>query len=171
MVTSTSLIPKFLLDPTKLHDRHKDLPLAPEHYNNKLCTTLFDKKDYIVHSRNLKFYLRKGLKLKKVNRVIAFDQDNYMKKYIKLNTKLRTKSKTDFEKDFFKLMNNSVYGKQMENVRNRTNVKIARTEKMMEKLIKSSNFQSRTILDKIAVLLHGKNVKIKLNKGHSCIRI
>ena len=61
-----------LENPTKLHDKHKDLPLAPEHYNNRLCTTLFDKKDYIVHSTNLKNYLIKCLKLKKVNRVIAF---------------------------------------------------------------------------------------------------
>src|SRR5436190_866594 len=85
------------------------------HYNNKLCTTLLDKTDYVVHSRNLKYYLKQGLKLTKVSRVIAFDQDDYMKKYIEHNTNMRTKAKSDFEKDFFKLMNNSVFGKSMEN--------------------------------------------------------
>ena len=149
--------------PKRLHDKHKDLPLAPEHYNNKLCTTLFDKKDYIVHSRNLKYYLRKGLILKNVNRVIAFDQDNYMKKYIDLNTKLRTESTTDFEKDFFKLMNNSVFGKTMENVRNRCDIKLGNEEYSL-KQAKKPNFKTFSIFDKNCIASHMIKEKVKFDK-------
>ena len=87
----------------------------------KLITTFEDKINYGVNYRLLKLYIRLGLKITKINCVLEYDQADYMKKYIMLNTKLRTKAKTEFEKDFYKLMNNSVYGKTMENVRNRIN--------------------------------------------------
>ena len=111
--------------PKELHDLHNDYPLAPERYKpegsfcEKLCGTFYDKKDYIIDIRNLRFYLEKGLVLNKINRVVEYKQRKWLKEYIDLNTSLRTKAKNDFEKDYFKLMNNSVFGKTMENVRGR----------------------------------------------------
>ena len=109
--------------PRELHDLHNDYPLAPERLkiNNveKLIPNLWDKEKYIVHHENLKLYLGLGLKVKKIHRGIKFREEPWMKPYIELNTDLRANGKHDFEKDFFKLMNNSVFGKTMENIRNR----------------------------------------------------
>eukprot|EP00966_Prymnesium_polylepis_P077944 1806867-Prymnesium_polylepis.1 len=85
----------------------------------KLVATLNHKKEYVVHARNLKFYLEKGLKLTKIHSVVGFVEKAWLKPYIELNKGRRATAKNEFEKDFFKLMNNAVFGKQMENVRNR----------------------------------------------------
>ena len=77
---------------------------------------MFDKKKYVIHIAAFDQALKHGLILEKVHRVIEFDQSEWLKPYIDFNTELRTKAKNDFEKDFFKLMNNSVFGKTMENI-------------------------------------------------------
>ena len=111
-----------------LHDLHNDYPLAPERLKiggvEKLIPNLRDKEKYVVHRENLKLYLELGLKLKKIHRGIKFREEPWMKSYIEMNTRLRTEAKNDFEKDFFKLINNSVFGKTMENIRNRVDVKL-----------------------------------------------
>ena len=136
--------------PEELHDAHNGYPLAPgkrtmeswkmseyqhrlmadlglEPLNTeKLVLTLEDKNNYVVHYKNLQFYLRQGMRLKKVHRVIEFDQEPWMEPYIRMNTEFRKQAKSDFETDFYKLMNNSVFGKTMENLRNRVDVKIVR---------------------------------------------
>ena len=75
------------------------------------------RKNYVVHIRSLKQALNDGLILKKVHRVYQFNQEAWLKPYVDMNTELRRKGKNDFEKDFFKLMNNAVFGKTVENVR------------------------------------------------------
>ena len=103
--------------PKKLHDLHSDLPFLPEKKKinkcSKLVCNLYDKTNYVVHIRSLKQTLDHGLILKKVHRLIQFNQEAWLKKYNDMNTKLRKEAKNDFEKDFFKLVNNSVFGKSL----------------------------------------------------------
>ena len=121
-----------------LHDLYSDYPLAPERIEvnkvDKLIPNLWDKKKYVIHYENLKQYLSSGLKLTHIYRGIKFEERQWLKKYISLNTDLRTVAKNEFEKDFFKLMNNSVFGKTMENIRNRVDIKLVNNEKQAEKL-------------------------------------
>ena len=84
----------------------------------KLVPNLKDKKGYVVHIKALDQALKQGLKFEKVHRVTEFQQSKWMKAYIMLNTRLRKDAKNESEKDFFKLMNNSVFGKTMKNIRN-----------------------------------------------------
>ena len=96
--------------PEKLHEIHNDLPFLPERMKTEkvemLVTNLHDKTEYIIYIRSLKQALNHGLILKKVHRVIKFNQKAWLKTYIDMNTKLQQKAKNNFEKDFFKLVNN-----------------------------------------------------------------
>ena len=83
---------------------------------NKLIPTLKDKKEYVLHYWNLQLYLDLGLKIKIVYRVLEFNQSPWLKQYIDFNTEKRKHARNPFEEDFFKLMNNSVFGKPMENL-------------------------------------------------------
>ena len=103
---------------------------------SKLILDFQDKKNYIVHMKNLVYYFRKGSKFK-INRVIQFKQSAWLQSYIDLNTKLRQEARNEFEKDFFKLLNNSVFGKLMENVRQRVDIKLATTWEYARKYIKN----------------------------------
>ena len=122
----------------KLHERHNDLPFLPERMKyekvEKLITNLHDKTEYVIHRRNLKQALNHGLVLKKVNRRIQFNQIAWLKSYIDLNIKVK-KNKKYSEKDFFKLMNNGVFGKIMENVRKQRDVKLVTTERKRNYLV------------------------------------
>ena len=132
----------------------------------KLVLTLEDKEKYVVHYKNLQFYLRKGMRLKKVHRVKEFDQEPWMEPYIRMNTEFRKLAKSDFETDFYKLMNNSVLGKTMENLRNRTDVKLVRdweTDKIC-KLVSSPSFDRFTIFGNDIAGIHMHKTKLVLNK-------
>ena len=130
--------------PKSLPDCHNDYPLAPEQIKinkvDKLIPNLWNKKKYVIHYENLKQYESLGLKIKEINRGIKFEESRWLEKYIALNTGLRTAAANEVEKDFFKLMNNSVFGKTMENIRNRVDIKLVNNEKQAEKLTAKPNF-------------------------------
>ena len=104
----------------RLRELHSDLPFLSERMKinkcKKLVCNLSNKKKYVTYINLLKQALSHGLKLKKVHRVIEFNQKKWLKPYIDMNTELRKAEKNDFEKDLFKLMNNSVFGETMENI-------------------------------------------------------
>ena len=154
--------------PENLHDLHNDYPLAPEQIVvnkvSKLIPNLGNKKKYVLHYENLKQYLKLGLKLTHIHNGIKFKENPWLEKYISLNTKLRTKAKNDFEKDFFKLMNNAVFGKTMENIRNRVDVKLVNNKKQAEKLSAKPNYKHCNIFSEDLVAIHMKMTKLDFDK-------
>ena len=155
--------------PEKLHDLHNDYPLAPErvecdHGVKKLIPNLRHKNNYVIHYKNLMQCLRLGMKLKKIHRGIKFTEAAFLKPYIDKNTSLRALAKNNFEKDFFKLMNNSVFGKTMENIRNRVNVKLVDSGEQFKKLAAKPNYNSRKIFNENLVSVHMKKTSLTMNK-------
>ena len=154
--------------PEHLHDLHNDYPLAPERITvnkvEKLIPNLNDKKNYVIHHETLKLYLSLGLKLTKIHRGITFEESAWLKPYIDLNTNLRAKATNDFEKDFFKLMNNSVFGKTMENIRNRVDIRLVTRVSQAKRLTCKPNYQHHTIFSKNLAAVHMKKVSLKFNK-------
>ena len=118
-------------------------------HNAKLVPNLLNKKEYVVDFRNLKFYLKHGMVLRKVHAVIKYRQSNWMAAYIALNQKKRVEAKTKFEKDFFKLMNNSVFGKTCENQKKRTSIYLGNTREKFKKLLFKPNFMDVHILPQL----------------------
>ena len=106
----------------------------------KLACNLYDKKSYVVHIRSLKQTLNHCVILKKVHRVIQFYQEAWLKPYIDMNTELRKKAKNYFEKDFFKLINNSVFRRAMENVMKHRDIKLVTTDKRRNRLVSEPNY-------------------------------
>ena len=155
--------------PEELHDLHNDYPLCPERVEcdkgvKKLIPNLRHKKNYVVHYKTLMQYLNLGMELKKIHRGIKFIECDFLKPYIDKNTNLRTQAKNNFEKDFFKLMNNSVFGKTMENIRNRVNVKLVNTGEQFKKLVSKPNYESRKIFNENLVSVHMKKTSLTMNK-------
>ena len=118
--------------PKDLHENHNELPFLVEKMKigreEKLVANLKHKKRYVVRIKALDQALKYGLRFKKVHRIIKFQQ-RWMKAYIMLNTRLRKEAKNEFEKNFFMLMNSSVFGKTMENIRNHKDMKLVTSDK------------------------------------------
>ncbi|KAK3741187.1 hypothetical protein QZH41_012628, partial [Actinostola sp. cb2023] len=154
--------------PEALRELHDEYPLAPEHLMlnkvEKLVPTTRNRRKYIVHHQTLKLYESLGMEIAKIHRGITFHESDWLKKYINLNTELRTAAKNDFEKDFFKLMNNSVFGKTMENIRNRQDIKLVTTEKQAAKLISQPNYCRRTIFSEHLCAIHLIKTELVFNK-------
>ena len=164
--------------PKELHHLHNDYPLAPEKVKvtenmlsgyckniakkykistglvHKLIPTLSNKEKYVLHYRNLQLYTDLGLKITKVNGVLEFNQSAWLKQYIDFNTEKRTNAKNAFEKDFFKLMNNSIFGKTMENIRKRVDVRLVTDENKLLKMAAKPTYVSSKIFNKNLVAVH-----------------
>ena len=151
-----------------LFNLHKDFPYLAERKKmekcNKLVCNIQDKENYVVHIRDFKKALNHGLILKKVHRVIQFNQKAWLKLYIDMNPKLRTETKHDFEKDFFKLMNDAVFGKTMENVRKHSDIKLATRDKGRNELASEPNYHTTKYFSKILMAIEMKKSKVKINK-------
>ena len=126
----------------------------------KLNCGIEDKEKYFVHIRALKQVINHVLKLKEVHRVIQFNQKAWLKPYIDMNTKLRKEAKNEFEKDFFKLMNNSVFGKTMENVRNHRDIKLVTSDKRRKRLVSEPNYYSHKKISEHLMAIEMKRVKM-----------
>ena len=157
--------------PENLHDLHNDLPFLPEKMKfekvEKLVTNLHDKHDkteYVVHIRNLKKALDHRLILKKVYRVIIFNQKAWLKLYIDMITKLRQKAKNNFEKDFFRLMNNAAFGKTMENVRKHRNIKLIITGRRRYYLVSEPNYHTTKFFTENLLATEMRKTQIFMNK-------
>ena len=162
--------------PDELHDSHNDYQLAPEKLDisqnilskycsdiadeygnkiggvNKLVTNLRNKEKYVVHYRNLQLHLSLEMQLTKVHRVLRFKKSDWLKKYIDFNTEKRKNAADSFEKNFFKLMNNSVFGKTMENFRKRINVDLINNAKDYIRCVSRPILFHRNYLVKILLL-------------------
>ena len=174
--------------PEELHDLHNDYPLTAEKIKvekdmlsnyckrisdkfnistglvHKLIPTLSNKEKYVLHYRNLQLYIDLGLKVSKVHRVLEFNQSPWFKQYIYFNTEKRKNAKNAFEKEFFKLMNNSVFGKTMENIRKRVDVRLVTDEKKLLKLTSKPTYVSSKIFNENLVAVHKIKETLTLNR-------
>ena len=174
--------------PEELHDLHNDYPLAAEKIKvtedmlspycreiaekfkvkvglvEKLVPTLGNKQKYVLHYRNLQLYMSLGLKLTKIHRALEFDQSPWLKPYIDFNTKKRAGAKNSFEKDFFKLMNNSVFGKTMENLRKRQDIKLVTDKGKLTKWASRPSYISSKIFNEDLVAVHKTKTTLTLNR-------
>ena len=132
--------------------------------NEKLILDLNNKKNYVIHYMNLKLYLSLGLKLVKIHKILRFRQSRWMKTYIEFNTKLREKAKDKFETDLFKLLNNAIYGKSCENVRNYLNVKLVLSQFQAKTYLKRPLFDDFQIIDKNKAIIKMRKAIVKLNR-------
>ena len=169
----------------ELHEAHNAYPLAPEcmvvqkEYQHdllgvgvapievkKLVPNLRDKERYVLHFRNLQRYLSLGMCLKKIHRASRFKQSPWMEPYIRMNTELRKKATRGFEKDLYKLMNNSVFGKTMENLRKRVDVKLVRAseEAKLRRLSANTAFARANIFDDDLAAIQVHKSRLVLNR-------
>ena len=177
--------------PAELHDHHNDYPLAPQSLKiecdwqsdycramrdkhnistgsvPKLVTTLRNKTKYVLHYENLVLYLSLGMKLTKIHRALSFDQSQWLKRYIDFNTQRRKEAKSrgdEFGDIFFKLMNNVVFGKAMENIRKRVDIRLVTSEKQMIKISSKPTFVSSKIFDENLVAVRRVKERLLMNK-------
>ena len=154
--------------PLHLHDYHNDLPFMCKRIKvngvEKLVPNLYDKKKYVIHVKALHQALNHGLVLERIHRSIEFKQSAWMKENIDFNTRLRTEAKNDFEKDFYKLMNNSVFGKTMENIRRHRDIKLFNNKEDYLRQVMKPNFKSGTLLGPDLMSCEMRKVKVKMNK-------
>ena len=154
----TSELSKYQLNQIKTHNEKHDEKLT------KLVPNLYDKKEYVVHIKNLQYYLKKGLVLTKIHQVLEYDQSNWLKSYIDFNTEQRTKSKNEFEKSLYKLMNNAVFGKTMENMRGRVDIQLYTDEQLVEKQIAKPQFLHHKTYSEDLVAIKCLPKVVELNK-------
>lgn len=156
--------------PETLHDLHYDFPLLPRNERpenglyNKLLLTVQNKDRYIAHYTTIQQAIQLGLKIKKIHKVLKFKQSCWLKSYIDYNTTRRAAAVSSFEKDFYKLMNNSVFGKTLQNQRKHKNIKLVSDHKKLEKLVSKPNFKTTIIISENLVLVSMNKTSITMNR-------
>lgn len=159
--------------PESLHEKHSDYPFLPENRKvestdmRKLLLTLYNKEKYVIHYTFLRLALKHGLILKKVHRVLQFKESKWLKPFIDLNIELRKRATSDFEKNFFKLMCNAIFGKSMENLRQRVDIKLKNTwdgRYGVGKLVSLPNFKKQTIFNENFAAIEMNPTSIFFNK-------
>jgi len=173
--------------PEHLHEWHNDYPLAPEHMTlscsllspfvtnligptrpwiptKKLIPNFFNKTKYCTHYRNLQFYVKHGLVIKKIHRVLSFTQSPWLKPWIDLCTEQRKAARTEFEADLAKLQANATFGKTIEQKRNRVNVRLIADENKFLKAVGKPSFRKCEIINEDLVMVRGAQQKVKMDK-------
>jgi len=171
--------------PEKLHELHSDYPLAPDHLKptsemlspfarnlrgdgwksaEKLITNLRNKTNYVTHYRNLKFSVEQGLKITKIHKILSFTQRPWLKSWIELCTKQRKNARSDFEADLAKLQANATFGKTMEQVRNRVNIRLIADPAKLRKAVRKPSYKFSEIINPDLVMVRGGRQKVRLNK-------
>ena len=154
--------------PENLYRDHKYLPFLPDKTKinkvKKLTYDSHDKKEYSIYISVLKQALNHGLKLKKIHSAISFSQDNWLEPYIMHNTNLRMKAANDFEKDYYKLLNNSFYGKTMENVRGHRDIKLVTNNKKRSVLKSEPNYHGTKHISEELSIMEMKLRELYMNK-------
>ena len=144
------------------------MPFLPEikkvNKVEKLICSIEDKEKYVIRIRVLKQALNHGLVFKKVHKVTQFNREDWLKPYIDMNAKLRKEAKNDFEKDFFRLMNSSLFGKTMENVRKHRDIKLVTTDEKRNKLVSEPNYHTTKRFSENLLAIEMKKTKVKMNK-------
>jgi len=171
--------------PTTLHDNHSDYPLAPEHLTvasemlspfvqnlirpgwkptKKLIPNLYNKTKYVTHYRNLQFYINHGLIVTKIHRILSFKQSTWLKSWIDMCTTQRQNAESEFEADLAKLQANSTFGKTMEQVRNRVNIRLIADPKKLTKAVSKPSYREARIINPDLVMVRAARQKVLLNK-------
>lgn len=178
--------------PENLHEAHNDFPMIAEQlkvtadmlskYNkelleenkikftsqSKLCPNFYPKENYVCSLENLQFYLKHGVKLKRIDRICSFNQSDFMTPFISLNSELRKLAKSPFKRDYYKLMNNAQYGKFIEDVMKRMKVDVCDSEKRANFLTSRPQYQGFRILDETHTLVQRVPAAVKLNSPIAC---
>ena len=171
-----------------MHDIHNDYPLAPEKINipkewlskyclkianfhnittetvKKLVPNLMNKNNYVIHYRNLQQCLELGMKFKKIHGILKSKQSDWMKPYIDFKTEGRKESTNEADKNYFKLLNNAVYGKTMENIRKRVKIRVVKNEKDAIKYTSKPTYVNHKIYGEKVVAIHENKIPLTLNK-------
>ena len=171
--------------PTHLHDAHNDYPLAPEHINitketlspfaqsfvpdnwkptPKLSPNLMDKMKYTCHYRNLQMYVEHGLIVDKIHRILSFRQSPWLKQWIDYCTMQRMRATSEFESDLAKLMANATFGKTLEQVRNRSNIRLIADCNKLTKAVSKVSFRQSEIINSELVVVKSARCQVTLNK-------
>ena len=155
--------------PKTLFNFDKNLPFLSERKKiakvEKLICSIEDKEKYVLHIRALKQARNYGLKLKTLHRLIQFYQKGWLKPYIDMNTELRKNAKKEFEKNLFQLMNNSVFGKTLENVRNHKDIKLVTSNKRRKRLVSEPNYYSHKTFSNRLMAIEMKKTWVKMIKS------
>ena len=154
-----------------MHDQWKSICISRYLKENKkfngcvkLLLNQWGKDRYVVHGRVLQFYLNMGMRLVRVHRAVSFKQAAFFEPYIRYNSERRQQATNAFEKDYYKLKNNSLFGKTMENVRRRMNLRLCNNSEHLVTLASRPSYRHRYIFSEDLVGVHMSKEKVVLNK-------